>query len=57
MISLFEYFKIHSLVFSGKVIPKSEYRRQVENFSACRIQTLQFEYVMRQLKTQQIVMS
>jgi len=27
-----------------------EYRRQVENFSACRIRTLQYEYTMRQLK-------
>ncbi|CAF1053236.1 unnamed protein product [Rotaria sordida] len=32
-----------------------EYRRQVENFSACRIRTLQYEYTMRQLKTQRIM--
>ncbi|CAF0828241.1 unnamed protein product [Didymodactylos carnosus] len=29
-----------------------EYRRQVENFSACRIRTLQYEYQMREMKTQ-----
>jgi hypothetical protein len=32
-----------------------EYRRQVENFSSCRIRTLQYEYTMRQLKSQQIM--
>ncbi|UJR24227.1 hypothetical protein I4U23_027194 [Adineta vaga] len=31
-----------------------EYRRQVENFSSCRIRTLQYEYTMRQLKTERI---
>ncbi|CAF1689001.1 unnamed protein product, partial [Adineta ricciae] len=32
-----------------------EYRRQVENFSSCRIRTLQYEYTMRQLKTDRIM--
>lgn len=32
-----------------------EYRRQVENFSACRIRTLQYEYRLRQLKNDTIL--
>jgi len=43
------------LFFSNKTNFILEYRRQVENFSACRIRTLQYEYTIRQLKTQRIM--
>lgn len=32
-----------------------EYRRQVENFSACRIRTLQYEYEIKQNQTENIL--
>lgn len=50
------YFSKHTIKYTLLLMYfVLEYRRQVENFSACRIRTLQYEYTMRQLKTQRIM--